>query len=69
MDKYIIDSDIDFYKELLNDDCEFAVDNSCCILTGLPLTRNYIILDCSHTFNYLMKSVLKNNTMSIMWII
>jgi hypothetical protein len=53
MDKYIIDDDIDFYKELLNDDSEFAVDNSCCLLTGLPLTRNYIILDCSHTFNYL----------------
>jgi hypothetical protein len=51
MNKYIIDGNIDFYKELLNDD-ESKTDDNVCLLTGLPLVKNHIKLPCSHTFNY-----------------
>jgi hypothetical protein len=51
MNKYIIDGNIDFYKELLNDD-ESKTDDNVCLLTGLPLIKNHIKLPCAHTFNY-----------------
>ena len=51
MNKYIIDGNIDFYKELLNDD-EIKTDDNVCLLTGLPLIKNHIKLPCTHTFNY-----------------
>jgi hypothetical protein len=53
MNKYIIDGNIDFYKELLNeDDDDTKMDDNVCLLTGLPLIKNHIKLPCLHTFNY-----------------
>lgn len=56
---YIIDDDIDFYSEILKDDedddkniNDSILNKEVCLLSGLPLTQNYIKLTCSHTFNY-----------------
>ena len=49
---YIINSNIDFYKEI-NSLNESNDDNNICLLTGELLSNNYIILDCNHKFNYL----------------
>lgn len=51
LSSYIIDDNIDFYEELLKDESSDNTENAC-LLTGMPLEKNYIKLQCSHTFNY-----------------
>jgi len=45
---------IDFYSELKK---ELSVDTTnkeqCCLITQMPLSDNYITLECNHTFNYI----------------
>ena len=55
MTNYIIESDIDFFKELCEttQDLDDSSDVSKCLLTGAKLTDNYIRLSCGHTFNYI----------------
>jgi hypothetical protein len=52
MKKYIIEDNLDFYKELndINEDNE-SMDNTC-LITSLPLESNHVKLKCNHTFNY-----------------
>lgn len=53
--KYIIQGDIDFYKELknsLNDNIELNNDDNKCLITNTDLTEFYIELKCGHKFNY-----------------
>jgi hypothetical protein len=51
MCNYIINGNIDFYAELLNDSDDDNTDY--CLLTGENLTYNHIVLQCNHKFNYL----------------
>lgn len=48
---YIIHDNINFYEEIYKDDENENKDNLC-LLSGLPLERNFIKLSCSHSFNY-----------------
>jgi len=53
---YIIENgnDIDFYEELyksLNETLP-ETDEDLCLITNLPLTDNFINLECNHKFNY-----------------
>lgn len=53
---YIIENgnDIDFYEELyksLNENLP-ETDEDLCLITNLPLTDNFIKLECNHKFNY-----------------
>jgi hypothetical protein len=56
---YIIEDNIDFYKELNNEyDNEIIMNNNNnnnekCMLTHQHLTENYITLPCKHVFNYI----------------
>ena len=50
---YIIEDNIDFYKELKNNDDNDDKNDSKCLLTQQILTENYITLPCKHTFNYI----------------
>uniref|UniRef100_A0A6C0DIM3 Uncharacterized protein n=1 Tax=viral metagenome TaxID=1070528 RepID=A0A6C0DIM3_9ZZZZ len=53
--KYIIEGDIDFYKELLDSSYENEIidaDNNCCMITNMPLQENFVKLQCGHLFNY-----------------
>jgi flagellar biosynthesis GTPase FlhF len=54
--KYNIEGNINFYDELYNslhiDDDEEDNDDSNCMITGLPLTNNFVTLECKHKFNY-----------------
>lgn len=49
---YIIDGDVDFWKEL-NDDSDDEKDEDLCLLTNTKLIRNFITLPCTHKFNYI----------------
>ena len=54
MQKYKTEQNIDFYSELaksLNNPTEQIGDNNC-LITNLPLTENFITLECNHKFNY-----------------
>ena len=51
MCNYIINGNIDFYAELMNDSVDDSADT--CLLTGEKLTYNHIDLQCNHKFNYL----------------
>jgi hypothetical protein len=51
MCNYIINGNIDFYAELMNDSDDDSADT--CLLTGGNLTYNHIELQCNHKFNYL----------------
>tara|TARA_Y100000992_G_C21037398_1_gene383294 strand:- start:54 stop:641 length:588 start_codon:yes stop_codon:yes gene_type:complete len=51
MTNYIIEDDIDFYKELNMSSCKNI--NDTCLITNEPLTNNSITLPCNHKFNYL----------------
>jgi len=51
MTNYIIEDDIDFYKELnISSKNDFS---DTCLISNEPLTKNSITLPCNHTFNYL----------------
>jgi hypothetical protein len=52
MIKYEIDPGFDFYKEL-NESNEINDDTNNCLITGMPLTDNFIKLNCNHSFNYI----------------
>jgi len=58
--KYNIIDNLNFYEELLKDDTDDD-NNEICLLTGLPLVKNFIELSCHHKFNYeaLFKEVSK----------
>jgi hypothetical protein len=60
MVKYIIEGNIDFYKELYeslddndNDDAEIPKTNNLCLITNAPLEKDHIQLFCNHSFNYI----------------
>tara|TARA_B100000767_G_scaffold271722_1_gene297908 strand:+ start:1097 stop:1744 length:648 start_codon:yes stop_codon:yes gene_type:complete len=63
---YITEDNIDFFDEITNledeDEDEKEVDKW--LLSGTPLTRNHITLDCNHKFNYcpLFHEVVKQKT-------
>ena len=54
---YVIDSDIDFYKEInskeFNHDLSFNNQENICLISFEPLEPSHITLDCNHKFNYL----------------
>jgi len=53
MNKYIIEGNIDFYKELYDaHDNENEDNTNICLITQLPLTDKYVVLECGHKFNY-----------------
>lgn len=53
---YIIEDNIDFYKELNksleNNDNHIEDENNICLITSEPLEEKYITLECNHKFNY-----------------
>ena len=59
MQKYTIEGNIDFYKELyesLDDTKEPDTDgdeSNMCLITNMPLTEHFVTMECSHKFNYL----------------
>jgi hypothetical protein len=61
MTKYNIEGNINFYDELYkslnendneNEEKENIINDDKCLITGLPLTDNFITLECNHKFNY-----------------
>jgi len=54
MTKYIIEGDINFYAELYKslDNNEPEKDSAICLITHTPLTKNFVTMECKHTFNY-----------------
>lgn len=54
---YIIENgnDVDFYEELYKslNDTSPETDEDLCLITNLPLTDNFIKLECNHKFNYI----------------
>jgi len=50
MSNYIIEDDIDFFKELTSDDTHKDVPR--CLITGNELVDDHVCLPCNHTFNY-----------------
>jgi len=51
MTNYIIEDNIDFWKNINDLSTDIDNDNEC-LLTGEKLTENFITLPCNHTFNY-----------------
>ena len=52
MTNYIIEDDIDFYREL-NTISEKKINDDLCLITNDKLTESCITLPCGHKFNYL----------------
>jgi len=53
--KYNLEGDIDFYKQLqhsITEECSDDDHINVCFITQKPLVEPYITLACSHTFNY-----------------
>jgi hypothetical protein len=50
--KYNIEGNIDFYSELFNSLDKDDTDDNICLITGLPLTSDFVTLECNHKFNY-----------------
>ena len=50
MNKYNIEEEIDFYKELNKE--EKLLDEDICLITKEPLSENFVKFSCGHTFNY-----------------
>ena len=51
---YIIEGGINFYDELYKSLDEPITSNTdLCLITGLPLTENFVTMECKHTFNYI----------------
>ena len=57
MTNYVIEGNVDFYKELYNsldiDEIYNDDDNNLCLITNQPLVENFIKMECGHKFNYL----------------
>ena len=51
MNEYLIEGNIDFYKEL-NDDCETVFLDNLCLITNDKLDNEHVELECGHKFNY-----------------
>jgi hypothetical protein len=53
--KYAIEGNIDFYSELSKlDEKEDITDESMlCLISRLPLTADYVRMECGHQFNYM----------------
>jgi hypothetical protein len=49
--QFIIEDNIDFFKEL--NSTNEIVDCSRCLITNMPLEDNFITLTCNHQFNYI----------------
>lgn len=69
MPKYSVEGGVDFYGELykLLDDPTSEVDDQTkdlCLITNLPLTDNFVTLECNHKFNYvpLFKDLVNRKT-------
>jgi hypothetical protein len=56
MTKYSIEGNIDFYAELYKSldegTSEENKDDEVCLISNMPLTENYVTLECKHKFNY-----------------
>lgn len=68
MTNYIIEGNINFFEELMND--EEIDENNVCLLSNLPLDATHVELPCTHKFNYLyifneVKSSKKTNYLNI----
>jgi hypothetical protein len=52
--KYIIEGNINFYDELYKSLDEMPNNNETetCLITNLPLSDNFVTLNCNHKFNY-----------------
>lgn len=63
---YIIEDGINFWEELNKED-NAELEDSFCLLTKLPLTRNHISLDCGHKFNYipLFEEIIQQKTRKV----
>jgi len=48
---YIIEENIDFYKEI-NMDEDSDIENDKCLITNEELLDDYVTLECNHRFNY-----------------
>lgn len=46
-----MNSQIDIFKSILNQDV-YSSDVSYCLISNEPLVKNYITLECGHSFNY-----------------
>ena len=67
MPKYIVEGGFNFYEELYKSFDDVMVDtpittdiiddtltsNSVCLISNLPLTDNFVTLECKHKFNYM----------------
>lgn len=51
MTNYIIEGNIDFYSEL-SKSLDENLNEGYCLISNLPLTDNYVELECHHKFNY-----------------
>lgn len=49
---YTIEGGINFFAELEKLEENPCSEKNVCLLTGLPLEHNHIVLPCNHTFNY-----------------
>ena len=63
MSNYMIEGNIDFFKELyksldeeetqdLNKKDDYAMDTVLCLITNQPLENHYVKMNCGHKFNY-----------------
>jgi hypothetical protein len=53
---YVVEDDFDFFKELNTDLSANNLNeptNNKCMISHLPLTHNYVTLQCNHSFNYI----------------
>jgi hypothetical protein len=56
MTNYIIEGGINFYDELfkmIDEDDKEKENEEVCLITNMPLTENYVTLECNHKFNYI----------------
>ena len=63
MSNYMIEGNIDFFKELyksldeetqdLNKKDDYAMDTDLCLITNQSLENHYVKMNCGHKFNYL----------------
>jgi len=60
----ILENNINFYDELNKSEDEDDDDENICLLSNMPLDKNYIKLPCNHKFNFypLYKEVINQKT-------
>ena len=59
MSNYIVEGNIDFFKELYKSldeeetkEDDYAMDTDLCLITNQPLENHYVKMNCGHKFNY-----------------